>query len=337
MADAGDKRADSGDESADAVDKRARRGQVCQPGEPRLARLAGRQLGVVSREQLYELGFSAKQIRRLLAQGWLHRVHHNVYAVGHRQLVPRAYLLAALLSVGSRGFLSHRTAAAVWGLRPINPSDVEVTMLGAAGRRRRGLTIHRTETEPHADDVRINGGLRVSSVGRMLIELAVRETPEELERLTTLAVQRRLLRLDARDGRLALEACLARHERRPGIKRLKAVLAAYRRTESHKSTLELAFDQFLRRHPEIPDPRRNVHINRWEIDRFWPQQRLAVELDGRPYHVAVREMERDRVKDAALQRLGLTPIRFTDFRFEHDLSGILRDLRHFLRVGEAAA
>ena len=43
----------------------------------------------------------------------------------------------------------------------------------------------------------------VSSVPRMLIELAPRETPAELARLVTVAVQKRLLRLDAQDGRAA--------------------------------------------------------------------------------------------------------------------------------------
>jgi very-short-patch-repair endonuclease len=57
-----------------------------------------------------------------------------------------------------------------------------------------------------------------------------------------------------------------------------------------------------------------------------------VELDGRPYHVAVQHMERDRIKDAALQLLGYRPIRFTDARVEHDLPGILRDLRAFLGI-----
>ena len=70
----------------------------------------------------------------------------------------------------------------------------------------------------------------------------------------------------------------------------------------------------------------------WEIDRFWPPHRLAVELDGRPYHVAANAMERDRIKDAFLLRQGITPLRFTDFRVEHDLPGILRDLCHFLEL-----
>lgn len=132
----------------------------------------------------------------------------------------------------------------------------------------------------------MHGELRVSSVPRVLVELATREKPAELERLVTVAVQKRLLPLDRRDARAALEAVLARHERRPGIAKLTAVLAAYRRTKSRKSDLELAFDRLLAQHPEIPEPQTNIYIGHWEIDCFWPEHNLAVELDGRPYHVA---------------------------------------------------
>ena len=167
----------------------------------------------------------------------------------------------------------------------------------------------------------------------MLVELAGREAPAELERLVTMAVRKRLLRPDAADGRATIEEALGRYPRQPGMSKLAAVLATYRRTESHKSQLELAFDRIIAQHPEIPDPERNIHIDIWEIDRFWPAHRLAVELDGRPYHVAAGDMERDRVKDAALLRRGITPLRFTDFRVEHDITGILADLRHFLALG----
>ncbi|MGZ4244921.1 MAG: type IV toxin-antitoxin system AbiEi family antitoxin domain-containing protein [Solirubrobacteraceae bacterium] len=301
-------------------------------GGQELALRAARQRGVVSREQLSELGFSRGQVERLIRDGWLQSVHHNVYAVGHRHLSDRAHLLAALLSVGAPSFLSHRTAAAVWGLRAINTHDIEITVPGTGGRRRDGLRLHRTQDEPHPDDVRNHVDLRVSSVPRLLIELAPHETPAELARLVTLAVRRRLLRPDARDGRLTLEEVLARHRRWPGMAKLAAVLAAYRRTEDHKSQLELAFDRLLAQHPDIPPPQRNIHIDHWEIDRFWPVRRLAVELDGRPYHVAVNDMERDRIKDAALQKVGVIPLRITDFRFAHDVPGILTDLRHFLKL-----
>jgi very-short-patch-repair endonuclease len=298
-----------------------------------LAALAARQLGVVSRADLYELGFTYEQGRTMVRQGRLHPLHRDVFAVGHRRIVDRGLLLAGLMAVGRDAFLSHRTAAGVWGLRAINTHDIEVTVVGSSARRRPGLMLHRTKDEPHPRDVRQNGHLRVSSVLRLLVELSPRETPAELERLVTVAVQRRLLRPDLRSGLTDIEETLARHERWPGLGTLRAVLAVYRRTDSSKSGLERAFDRVLAAHPEFPEPERNVHIDRWEIDRFWPQYKLVVELDGRPYHIAARDMERDRVKDAALQRLGLIPLRFTDFRVEHDLPGIVTDLRHFLATG----
>jgi very-short-patch-repair endonuclease len=306
-------------------------GQDCHQRERQLAGIAGRQLGVVTREQLYGLGFTYRQVRRRLALGRLHRVHHNVYAVGHARLTSQASLVAAFLSVGPRSFLSHRTAPAVWGLRAVKVRDIELTLPGNGGRGRGVLTVHRTQSEPHPHDVRSRGLLRVSSVPRMLVELAPRETPAELARLITLAVQKRLLRLDTRDGRAALEAALARHERWPGMSRLRAVLAAYRRDDS-KSELERTFDGLLAQHPEIPEPNRNIHLDRWEIDRFWPEHNLAVELDGRPYHIAAGAMEKDRIKDAWLLKRGVTPLRFTDFRVEHDIRGILSDLHHFLKL-----
>ena len=297
-----------------------------------LSRLAARQRGLVTREQLREHELSDRQVERLISKGWLQRVYPNVYAVGHGHLSDRAHLLAALLSLGSRAFLSHRTAAAVWGLRAVNLHDIEVTVPGTGGLRRVRMTVHRSTTEPHVDEVRSHGELRLSSVPRMLVELASREKPAELTRLVTVAVQKRLLALDRQDGRAALEAVLTRHRRRPGMAKLTAVLAVYRRAESSKSELERAFDRLLAQHPEIPDPQRNISIDVWEIDRFWPQHNLAVELDGRPYHVAANAMERDRIKDAFLLRQEITPLRFTDFRVEHDLPGILRDLRHFLKL-----
>jgi very-short-patch-repair endonuclease len=267
----------------------------------------------------------------MVAQATLHRLCHNVFAVGHPRLNDRAHLFAVLLSFGPHSFLSHRTAAAVHGLRRVNLHEIELTIPGTGGRRRDGLIVHRSRNEPHPADVRTRGDLRVSSVPRMLVELAPRETPVELQRLVTEAVRKRLLRLDTNDGRQSLEQALARHRRRPGMAKLTTVLAAYRRPDSSKSQLEVAFDALLDQHPEFPDPQRNIHIDVYEIDRYWPERRLAVELDGRPYHVAAQDMERDRIKDAFLLRHQITPLRFTDFRVEHDLPGILTDLAHFLK------
>lgn len=315
----------------DSDDKSGPRADISHQSELAVARLAARQLGLAERGQLYGSGLSADQIRHRVRQGRLHPVFRHVYAVGHRAIVPRAHLLAALLSAGPAAFLSHRTAAAVHGLRPINTHDIELTLPGTGGARSQPrLAVHRTAADPHPTELRTVGLLRVSSALRLIVELAARETDAEVERLIAEAIHRRLLRPDTADGREAIEATLQRHARRPGMARARRGFAVYRRIESHRSQLERAFDRLLAQHPDIPAPERNVRRGRWELDRYWPQQRVVVELDGRPYHLTAAEMERDRIKDADLQSLGIKVIRVTDARFELDRGGVLYDLRRCL-------
>jgi hypothetical protein len=121
--------------------------------------------------------------------------------------------------------------------------------------------------------------------------------------------------------------------RAAGLARLKAALCAYRPRPDRTSDLERAFDAWLLEHPEIPEPLRNMHIDDWEIDCWWPEQRVALELDGRAYHVAVRDMERDRLKDTKLQIMGIKPMRVTGDRWDLDRAGVRSDLVALLQLG----
>lgn len=301
-------------------------------GKPRgkhglLNQSAARQEGVVSRDQLHVLGFNDEQIARRVRNDELHELYTDVWAVGRRSVTPKGHLIAALLSCGPASFLSHRTAAALHGLRAVNIRAIEVTMVGTCARARHGLTTHRTARPPVPKEIRTVGHLRYSAVPRLLIELAPRETPAELRRLITEAVHKRVLNIDA------VEAALARHQRRPGVARLKEAIAAYRPRPDRKSGLERAFDEWLLEHPEIPEPLRNVDIDGWEIDCWWPDQRVVLELDGRDYHTAVQEMERDRLKDTKLQILGIKPMRVTGDRWDLDRPGVHSDLLALLQLG----
>jgi very-short-patch-repair endonuclease len=71
---------------------------------------------------------------------------------------------------------------------------------------------------------------------------------------------------------------------------------------------------------------------RWELDCYWPDHGLVVELDGRPYHIAVRDMEKDKFKDGKLLRKGIQTLRVTDFRMEYDTPGVLDDVRAVLSL-----
>jgi very-short-patch-repair endonuclease len=100
----------------------------------------------------------------------------------------------------------------------------------------------------------------------------------------------------------------------------------YRPHPDRKSELEDAFDALIAG-TDVPPPRRNVTIDGWEVDCYWPEHRLAVELDGRPYHVAVRDMERDKRKDAKLLRVGISVMRITGLRMELEPQVVLADVR----------
>ena len=154
----------------------------------------------------------------------------------------------------------------------------------------------------------------------MVIEVAPLETRRELDRLVTWggAQRRSEPRRDALRARSQLLAA--------GAARAQSGAGRYLPTRDRKSDLERDFDALLAEHPEIPQPQRNIYIDGWEIDCYWPEQKLAVELDGRPYHIAVQDIEKDKYKDAKALIIGIRTLRVTDVRFNCDRAGVYDDL-----------
>ena len=135
----------------------------------RVARLASRQWGVVSRRQLRGCGLSGSTVDRWVEAGRLHRVHPAIYAVGHGRLSAEGHLAAALLYAGQGAALSAGTAAWWWGLWPDPPGAVHVVVPGQARERARRThpshTLDRAHAAPRlaghdggADAARCSGG-----------------------------------------------------------------------------------------------------------------------------------------------------------------------------------
>jgi hypothetical protein len=115
----------------------------------RLTAVAERQHGVVARRQLLHLGATSDAIRHRLAVGRLRRLHRGVYATG--LLGPYSRYMAAVLACGERAFLSHRSAAALWGLRPAPSGQIEVTVKRRGGPGPAGVGLHTTRSLDRAD------------------------------------------------------------------------------------------------------------------------------------------------------------------------------------------
>jgi Protein of unknown function (DUF559) len=302
------------------------------PRAAALGRLMRGQAGVVALGQLRGLGYTDKETRGMVGRRELWRLHRSVYADTRSPMTPRGHLFAALLSFTpeAHAFLSHRTAAALLGLRELSVSRLELTVVAHHTPKRPPLRVYRVGEPPPADELRTQDGLRYSSAMRMLVELAPRETRNELDRLITAAARKRLLDPER------VEQTLARHAGAPGIAPLRTALAAYRPTPADKSGFEGEFAHWITTDPRIPPPQRNVHLGEWELDFYWPDQRVVAETDGERFHMLPRDRERDYRKDAWLQRRRIAVLRVGEFRFEHDRAGVLDDLLGLLGLGGIA-
>ena len=186
----------------------------------RIAELAARQHGVVSRRQLIAMGATEKAIRHRLEVARLHRIHTGVYAVGHKLLTGHGRRMAAVLAAGPGAALSHRSGAVHLGLRPSGPGSIEVTS-PRKGLRRPGITIHASRSlDPSA--IVVHHGVPCTTVARTLVDLSAVVTPRVLDRALEQATILRLF-----DG-AEMDAALAAANGRRGTSTLRRPLAKSR-------------------------------------------------------------------------------------------------------------
>jgi very-short-patch-repair endonuclease len=299
------------------------RPRVWRDRERRLARLTARQHGVVARRQLLALGFGEEAIKLRLDAGRLHHVHAAVFALGHSRIDQTGRRWAAVLAYGDGTLLSHRSAAALWGLSRQRSQLIDVTAAtGRQGvRRREGIFVHRGRLHP--EDLAVCGGLPVTAIARTLFDLAEFASLERLESVWEEADRLNLLSL--RDVEDVCERGYGRHALRP----IRRLLAEARATETTRSPLEDTFASFCLQH-RLSAPVFNTTVLGYEIDALWPRQKIAVELDSWSFHHHRAAFERDRTRDAALQVAGYRTLRITHRRLHNEPATILKQLRALL-------
>jgi hypothetical protein len=291
--------------------------------EKAIAGLATRQHGVISRLQLRELGLGPGAIDARLQASRLHSVHRGVYALGHRRLTRYSRWMAAVLAYGNGALLSHRSSAQLWGLMSFRGGPIDVN--SAHGRMgRAGIALHQGGV--HTRDRAEKAAIPVTSVPRTLLDLAEVLDATRFERSCEEADRLGLLQL----AELA-EVC-ERHPHRHGAAACRRVIEAAAAPVLTKSALEDLFAAFCGER-RLPTPARNVDLIGYEVDAFWPEQRLVVELDGFAFHGHRAAFERDRARDAALQAAGYSVVRVTYQRLVAEPSRIAEELRLLLRAG----
>jgi predicted transcriptional regulator of viral defense system len=286
-----------------------------------LAALARRQHGVLSRRQLVAGGISLRTIRRWVERGRLHRLHREVYVLGSGRLEWRGEWMGAVLACGRGALLSHRSAAALWGLtKRSRRHGVDVTAM--AGRERSGIVVH--EGGIYKDDRAVAAGIPVTSVARTLFDLAEVVDERRLGRAFEEADRLNLLRMKA------LEDVCARGHGRRALRPIRRLIEAARAPVISRSDLEERFALFCRDYDIVPTTT-NVEVLDHEVDAFWPRERLIVELDGYAFHRHRAAFEDDRAKDAGRQVAGYRAMRITDWRLEREPDAIAAEIRALLK------
>lgn len=258
---------------------------------------------MVSAEQLYADGVSKRAIEHRLRIGRMHPEFRGVYSVGCGALPPLAREQGALLACGERAFLSHETAAAIWGVLPALPAEVEVTVVGRYRASSEGIKVHRIN-QIDRREVRREQGLWVSSPARALLEIAAGRSLGDLARALDEGLARRVL------VRGEVEAVLERNRPCRGSGRLAELLAGGGGTTITRSEAERRFKRLIR-DAGLPSPEGNVPFGRYSLDFLWREEGLVVEIDGYTFHGGPDAFRRDHDKDLAVRAAGLGLLRFT--------------------------
>jgi very-short-patch-repair endonuclease len=287
--------------------------------------LVARQQGVVTHAQLTELGVGRRTLDRWLASGRLRTVHRDVYGFGPRPLAKRGKWLAAVLALGPGAFLSHESAAALWGLAGDRPKIHVNAPRGRQVRpgRRSGIKLHRCKFA--ADEVTVRDGIPVSTVGRTLFDLAERSTPNELKSAWDEADRLKRLRVPE----VARVYELGRGRRRARARLKPFLLAEARHVEDTASPLEERFAAFVVTH-HLPPPQTNVLVEGDEVDVLWPEACLIVELDSWEFHAHRAAFEKDRDRDTDHLLAGYRTIRVTHRRLSDEPGQLAAQIRALL-------
>ena len=268
-----------------------------------VTRIAARQRTLVTTAQLADCGMGKDAVAHRVNTGRFHPVFRNVYSVGCGELPPLALEQAALLACGEKSFISHRSAAFVWGMLKTAPAQVEVSVVGRCCASRNGLRVHRIGAIDRLE-LQHHEGLWISTPARAMLEVAEGASGTEIVDLVEEAVQRRLFRPPE------LEAVLRRNRGHRGAARLAAVLGHEDATKITRSRAEKAFLKLIR-DAGLPAPEVNQRLGRYEPDFMWRKERLIVELDSYGFHGGPRGFHNDHEKDLVFRDAGFDVLRFT--------------------------
>jgi hypothetical protein len=301
-----------------------------------IARTAGRQLGVVTRTQLASVGVTRYALHRRIVSGRLVRTGTNAFVIAGTPKSWEQTALAACLDAGPGALVSHRSAAVIWQLG-LNAGDVVEVTVPYARRGGHGGTkvvVHRSRSLTK-DDGTLVGRVPVTRVARTLVDLASVVEPELLARCADEALCRRLL--SPSQMREAIDR-LARGGR-PGLPHLRKVIGSWLAGTEVESVAEGEVLRALHA-AGLPAPATGYQVVASEdgfvarLDFAWPDQLVALEVDGFRWHANPAAQVHDAARANRLAARGWIVLRTTPAEFRAGRDHVIAALSKHLGACE---
>ena len=285
-----------------------------------------RQHGVVSRSQCLAAGLSSRQIEGLLQRGLLRHVLHGVYRDPAAPQTIEHRAVAATLAGGRGAAASHRMALALWGMRNYRCNLLEIT----APRKvlRVGLIAHRSTFPFKAHLVR---GAAVSSPARTLLDCSTLMSKLLVSRFVETWLSTGVVTI----AQLERELSKSRGHRGVGVMSSLLEDRTLGRDEAD-SPAEATLGRLLMKHL-VPRPVSHYLVtvssgSVYELDWCYPDQHLALELDGYGVHLrSLDAFEHDRFRRNELEIDGWTVLNFTRRQVQRRPERVVDQVRRLLR------
>jgi predicted transcriptional regulator of viral defense system len=279
-----------------------------------LAALARQRLELFTTKDGLAAGVSKKQLGRCAAVGSIRRVHRGVYVFGAPQLTFEQRTLAACMAV-TGAFASGATAAFLWGLVTTAPHEIEVTVPTTGTLSLAGVIIHRSRSTGRGERT-VRGVVPIATVPRTLLDLARTVSFGVLERAADTAMRTGLTTPDR------LLTYLAR-KTTPRSRDLRRIALDRSEHGLHDTDFEKDTEALLLAYG-LPRPLRqypyNANGRSVRFDLFYPEERVAIEPNGRGPHWGREQWQSDHDKRIAAKLARINMLEFTwDDVHEHQL------------------
>jgi very-short-patch-repair endonuclease len=293
-----------------------------------VARVAAHNGGPFARRDARRAGLTPEQIEhRVRAELW-HTLLPGVYLPAGVALTVDIWRRAALLWAGPTSVLSHHSAGEVWQLDNVEDTKPEIVVQGTRHPRSKLVRVHRTLDLSPADIRRIDG-VRLTSPTRTVIDLAsvldqsalrIAFESARRQRLTTVKQVRR--RMDEIGG-----------AGRPGAAKLEALLTRLDGKAPSEFPLEVTVAEILER-SNLPSPVPQFKVvtagRTYRLDFAWPEQRVALECDGRLRHSEDSDFENDRVRWSLVAAAGWRVLFVTWREAQRQAADVIQRVRRAL-------